>query len=101
MSPFPGAFPFLRSKLQRKPDTIGGAEDRGLDGSRCDVLSLRTTNLSDGVHAMLGQWYFAAEIVGGFAIFRKFWQSLPKLAWKESAISDAEVPGWQTAFQPA
>lgn len=45
-----------------------------------------TTSASDGVHAMLGQWYLAAEIVGGIAIFRKFWQSLPKLAWKESAI---------------
>ncbi len=45
-----------------------------------------TSSASDGIHAALGQWFVAAEIVAGIAIFRKFWQSLPKPEWKESSL---------------
>lgn len=45
-----------------------------------------TTSASEGLHAWMGAWFIAAEIVTGIAIFRKFWQSLPKLAFKKSAL---------------
>ncbi|MBS2002933.1 MAG: ABC transporter ATP-binding protein/permease [Cyanobacteria bacterium SZAS LIN-5] len=45
-----------------------------------------TSPFSDNMHAALGQWFIAAEIIAGIAIFRKFWQSLPKPEWQEHSL---------------
>jgi putative ATP-binding cassette transporter len=50
------------------------------------LYAFTTTSSSDALHAYLGQYFIAAEIVTGIALFRSFWKSLPKPTWKEGAL---------------
>ncbi len=45
-----------------------------------------TSPAAAGIQTALGDWFIVAELIGGLAIFRKFWQSLPKPDWQEHSL---------------
>lgn len=71
-----------------------------LSGAGMFYLAVNS-NFAVGIQDALGQWFVAAEIVGAIAIFRKFWQSLPKPDWQAVTMPLPRVLAGRQLFSTA